>query len=106
MGLANPVGELWVGDTSQSAKGPQSLRCAWPVALECVSAGVLGGEPQDDRNDDRIVGVAKNRNEIRNQVDGRQQIDEEDAEPNANSTWDRGIRDQTSKEANDIGNES
>lgn len=51
-------------------QGRQPRRGAWPVARDGIRPGAAQDSPEDDRHDNGVIGVADDRDEVGNQVDG------------------------------------
>jgi hypothetical protein len=51
-----------------------------PVLVDRCWSGAPGDRAQRERNDERVVGVAEDRDEVGHQVDGAGQVDDQQAE--------------------------
>lgn len=52
----------------------ESFRSPGPVLSQGIGPGTVGDGTQDERDDDDIVGVTQYRDEVRDQVDGQEQV--------------------------------
>ena len=63
---------------------------------------MLGGIPQRDGNDDRVIDETQHGNEVRDQVNWREQIGEEDEQPNSGASRYRSIGAEPFNQPDDV----
>ena len=76
------------------------------MSLHRVAARPTRRESQSDRDDDGVVGIAENGDEIRNQVDRRQQVEQKNREPDSNTTRYGSIGGEALEQPRYVGRES
>lgn len=70
-----------MGQPGQAEDSREAGRGPWPVSRDGVASGPSGCEPKSDRDDQRVIGVAQDGNEVRDEIDRRDQIQQQRAQP-------------------------
>lgn len=81
-------------------------RTPGPVAFQRTGACAADHRAQDQGHDNDIVGIADDRQEIRDQVDGHQQISQQQEQPHADSTRKAPVGGQAAQEGEQVWQQS
>src|SRR4249920_2714190 len=79
------------GDASEPLHRTQALGSARPVSVERLGTCCTCHRSQYQGNDDRVICVADDRDEVRHQVDGEDQVDQQECQPDPHPTGKRGV---------------
>jgi hypothetical protein len=87
----------------EAADGLESLLGAGPVTGDRVRSGPADHRSQDERDEDRVVGVAEDRDEVGDQVDRHRQVGEQAPQPEAYAAGQRGVAREPGDEPEQVG---
>ena len=87
-------------NSSQTSRGPR------PVLRDGIAARAPGRESKSDRYDQRVVGISQHRDEIRDEVDRRDQIHQQHAQPDPDPNRQGTVRGETLQQAQDVRGET
>ena len=92
--------------TCETPDSLQALRAPWPVAVKSLRASSTDHRSQCPDDDDRIVRVAHDWYEVGDQVDGEDQVADQEEQPDPNASGEFGIPGKPSNEPNDVRQET